>query len=105
MTWSTLHDKARAMGFELECHSGADMAATGRGGAWLRVGGFDQGSGLWAQALTPQARELSPERVAAMISSCSEHISTLGDYDADFPASLAPIRAALDNPDHGRMPA
>jgi hypothetical protein len=32
-------------------------------------------------------------------------VSTIGDYDADFHASLAPIRAALDNPDHGCMPA
>ena len=103
MTWTTLHDKALQLGFELVCHVNA--AATRPDGSWVRVGSYDQLAELWAQPVTDQARALSAERVAAVISACSEHVSTIGDYDADFHASLAPIRAALDNPDHGRMPA
>ncbi len=103
MTWTTLHDKAKQLGFELVCHVNA--TATRPDGSWVRVGSYDQLAELWAQPLTDQARALSSERIASIISACSDHVSTIGDYDADFHASLAPIRAALDNPDHGRMPA
>lgn len=104
MTWSTLQDKARAMGFELACHENARLTPPG-GDAWFRVGSFAHGAPLWAQATTAQARALSPSRAAAMLSTCSDHVETMGDYDEDFHAALAPVRAALDNPDHGRMPA
>lgn len=103
MTWTTLHDKASRLGFELACHAGASI--TRPDGSWVRVGSYDQLAELWAQPLTEQTRALSPECVAAMISACSEHVSTIGDYDEDFHAALAPVRAALDNPAHGRMPA
>jgi len=104
MTWSTLQDKARAMGFELACHENARSTPPG-GGAWFRVGSYAHGAPLWAQATTAQARAMSPVSAAAMLSTYSEHVETMGDYDEDFHAALAPVRAALDNPDHGRMPA
>jgi hypothetical protein len=103
MTWTTLHGRALQLGFELACH--ANAATTRPDGHWVRVGSYDQLAELWAQPVTDQARALSSDRIAAIISACSQHVSTIGDYDADFHASLAPIRAALDNPDHGCMPA
>lgn len=103
MTWTTLHHEARQMGFELACH--ATAASSRPDGTWVRIGSFDQLAELWAQPQTEQARALSPTRIAALISACSDHVATIGDYDEDFHAALAPVRAALDNPDHGRMPA
>ncbi len=103
MTWTTLHGRALQLGFELVCH--ANAATTRPDGHWVRVGSYDQLAELWAQPVTDQARALSSDRIAAIISACSQHVSTIGDYDADFHDSLAPIRAALDNPDHGCMPA
>lgn len=103
MTWTTLHDRALQLGFELVCH--ANATTTRPDGQWVRIGSYDQLAELWAQPVTDQARALSSDRIAAIISACSEHVSTIGDYDADFHAALAPVRAALDNPDHGRMPA
>ena len=49
MTWSTLQDKARAMGFELACHENARLTPPG-GDAWFRVGSYAHGAPLWAQA-------------------------------------------------------
>lgn len=103
MTWTTLQDKALVLGFELACHAGASISRDD--GSWVRVGSYDQMAELWAQAVTPQARAVPRERIAAIIAACSKHVATLGDYDEDFAASLAPVRAALDNPEHGRMPA
>lgn len=103
MTWTTLQDKALLLGFELVCH--ANAATTRPDGTWVRVGSYDQTAELWAQPVTETTRALSPARIAAIISACSDHVSTIGEYDEDFHAALAPIRAALDNPDHGRMPA
>lgn len=104
MTWSTLHHKARTLGFELECHDAARSAPPGNG-AWFRVGSFAHGAPLWAQALTPQARALSAGDAAAMLSAGSKHVETIGEYDEDFHACLAPVQAMIDDPDRGRMPA
>jgi hypothetical protein len=69
MTWTTLHDKARQLGFKLACH----MSAVGDGGSaglsslpqhdqsWICVGGYGYMTGLWAQPQTAQARALAPE--------------------------------------------
>lgn len=103
MTWTTLHDKARQMGFELACHMHA--AATRRDGSWIRVGSYDQVAELWAQPVTEQARALAPERVVAMISAWSDHVGTIADHGDEFRAHLAPELAAANHPEHGRMPA
>jgi hypothetical protein len=60
---------------------------------------------LWAQPVTAQARALAPHRVAAMISDCCQHVGTLTEYDEEFHACLAPVLAAVANPEHGRSPA
>lgn len=114
MTWTTLHDKAQALGFELVCHTRAgesgDCVAElssppQHDGAWVCVGLYGQMAGLWAHPLTAQARALAPERVAAMISGCCQHVGTLADYDEEFDACMAPMLAAISHPEHGRMPA
>ena len=111
MTWTTLHHKAQQLGFELECH--ASPAGEGGGAessaqhdlSWICVGSYGQMAELWAQPLTAQARALAPDRVAAMISGCCQHVGTLPDYDEDFQACLAPLLAAVAHPEHGRSPA
>lgn len=112
MTWTTLHDKARQLGFELACHAsaaeggGAELSSPPRHDrSWICVGSYGQMAGLWAQPLTAQARALAPERVAAMISRCCQHVATLPDYDEEFHACLAPVLAAVAHPEHGRSPA
>ena len=102
MTWNTLHEKARQLGFEVACHT---SSPEGRERSWLRVGSLDQMAGLWAQPVTEDARMLPSERVVALISGCSLFVGTLTDYDADFFSALAPLLAAVSNPDCGRMPA
>ncbi|WP_310449857.1 hypothetical protein [Sulfuritalea sp.] len=114
MTWTELHHKAQELGFELACRtrtaeSGGYLPelssppANDRG--WLCVGSYGQEAGLWAQGLTPQARALPVHRVAAIISGCSEHVGTLGDYDDEFQAAMAPLLAAASHPEHGLAPA
>lgn len=103
MTWTTLHDKARQLGFELKCHASISPAQHDR--PWVRVGSYGEMAELWAQPLTAQAHALAPERVSAMISVCSKHVGTLPDYDEEFQACMAPVLAAVANPDHGRSPA
>jgi hypothetical protein len=113
MTWTSLHQKAQQLGFELECH--ASPAGGGNGAelssppqhdrSWICVGSYGQMAELWAQPLTAQARALAPDRVAAMISGCCQHVGTLPDYDEDFQACLAPVLAAVAHPEYGRSPA
>jgi hypothetical protein len=107
MTWTTLHHKAQQLGFELACHASAaeSSPAPQRDPSWICVGSYGQMAGLWAQPLTEQARSLAPERVAAIISGCCRHVGTLPDYDEEFHACLAPVLAAIANPEHGRSPA
>jgi hypothetical protein len=102
MTWTTLHDKAQQLGFELECHA---AAATRHDGAWIRVGSYGEMAELWAHPLNPQAQALARDRVAAMISGCCQHVGTLPDYDEEFQACMAPVLAAMAHPEHGRSPA
>lgn len=110
MTWTTLHDKARQLGFELECHGsaagGADLSSSSRcDRSWIYVGSYGHMASLWAQPLTEQARTMTPERVAALISGCCRHVETLPDYGEEFEACLAPVLAAVAYPEHGRSPA
>ena len=107
MTWTTLHDKARQLGFELACHAcPAELSSPAQDDrSWLCVGSYGQMAELWAQPLTAQARALAPDRVAAMISGCCQHVGTLTDYDEEFQACLAPVLAAVAHPEHGRSPA
>lgn len=112
MTWTTLHHKAQQLGFELACHAAPAegggtnrMSSTPQDRPWICVGSYGQMAGLWAQPLTEQARALAPERVAAMISGCCQHVGTLPDYDEEFHACLAPVLAAVAHPEHGRSPA
>ncbi len=108
MTWTALHDKAQQLGFELACHAGpAGLSSPARDDrSWICVGTYGQvAAGLWAQPLTAQARALAPDRVAAMISGCCQHVGTLTDYDEEFQACLAPVLAAVAHPEHGRSPA
>lgn len=114
MTWTDLHHRAQQLGFELACNSRADEGGgcipevslpPERGRAWMCVGSYGETAGLWAQALTPQARTLPVARVAAMISGCCQHVGTLADYDDEFQASMAPLLAAAVHPEYGRMPA
>lgn len=103
MTWTTLHDKARQLGFELACH--ASVAPVRHDRPWVRVGSYGEMAELWAQPLTAQATALAPDRVAAMISGCCQHVGTLPDYDEEFQACMAPVLAAVAHPEHGRSPA
>jgi hypothetical protein len=107
MTWTTLHQKAQQLGFELECHASPaeSSSALQRDSSWICVGSYGHMTGLWAQAMTAQARALAPDRVAAMISGCCRHVGTLPDHDEEFQACLAPVLAAAANPEHGRSPA
>lgn len=110
MTWTTLHDKARQLGFELKCHGspacGTELSPPPRRErAWICVGNYGQMAGLWAHPLNEQAGALAPERVAAMISGCCRHVGTLPDYDEEFEAWLAPVLAAVAHPEHGLSPA
>lgn len=112
MTWTTLQDKAQKLGFELACRTGPVEGPGSNAGApssaqhaWICVGSYGQAAGLWAQPLTAQTRALPPERVAAMISDCCQHIETLPDYDEEFQACLAPVLAAVAHPEHGLSPA
>lgn len=114
MTWTTLHDKAQALGFELVCHTRAGESGgcvaeltspPQRDRSWICVGLYGEMAGLWAQGLTPQARALPAERIAEIIAACSQHIGTLGDYDDEFRASMAPLLAAASHPEHGLAPA
>jgi len=112
MTWTNLHHKAQQLGFELACHAspaaaggGDQMSSAPQDRSWICVGSYGQMAGLWAQPLTEQARALAPERVAAMISGCCQHVGTLPDYDEEFHACLAPVLAAVANPEHGLSPA
>lgn len=103
MTWTTLHDKAQQLGFKLECHAAAAPARHDR--AWICVGSYGGMAELWAQPLTAQTQVLAQDRVAAMISGCCQHVGTLPDYDEEFQACMAPVLAAVANPEHGRSPA
>lgn len=114
MTWTALLHKAQELGFELACRtrtaeSGGYVpelsSPPGNDRAWLCIGSYGQEAGLWAQPLTPQARTLPAQRVVAMISGCCEHVGTLGDYDDEFQAAMAPLLAAATHPEYGRMPA
>jgi len=113
MTWTTLHDRAQQLGFELACHTRPAeggyvpelSSPPGLDRSWLCVGSYGGMAGLWAQPLTAQARALPAERVAAMISGCCRHVATLGDFDDELQASLAPLLAAADHPEYGQMPA
>lgn len=113
MTWTALHRRAQQLGFKLACHTrpaeggghGAESASPPHDQSWICVGSYGHMTGLWAQAMTAQARELAPHRVAAMISDCCQHVGTLTDYDEEFHACLAPVLAAVANPEHGRSPA
>ncbi len=114
MTWTTLHDKAQQLGFELACHTSAGegggciaelSSPPQNDGSWVCVGSYGHMAGLWAQPLTAQARALAPDQVAAMISDCCRHVGTLGDYDDEFQEHLAPALAAINYPEHARMPA
>jgi hypothetical protein len=107
MTWTTLHHKAQQLGFQLECHGSPVEASSPpqRDPSWICVGSYGHMTGLWAQPVTAQARALAPDRVAAMISGCCQHVGTLPDYDEDFQACLAPLLAAVAHPEHGRSPA
>ena len=114
MTWTTLYDKARQLGFELACHtfpvegggnSGEVSSSAQDDRSWICIGSYGQVAGLWAQPLTPRTRALAPDRVAAMISGCCQHVGTLTDYDEEFQACLAPVLAAVAHPEHGRSPA
>jgi len=110
MTWTALHHRAQQLGFELACHTRvADggyvpelSSPPGHDRSWVCVGLYDQMAGLWAQPMTAQNRALPAERIAAIISGCSQHVATLADYDDEFHASL---RTAVNHPDYGRMPA
>lgn len=104
MTWTTLHHKAQQLGFQLVCHT-SPAESSSHDSSWICVGSYGHMAGLWAQPLTEQARALAPERVAAMISGCCQHVGTLPDHDEEFHACLAPVLAALANPEHGRSPA
>ena len=111
MTWTTLHQKAQQLGFELECHASAaegdhghDLSSS-HDRSWICVGSYGQMAELWAHPLTPQTRALEPGRVAAMISGCCKHVGTLPDYDEEYQACLAPVLAAVAHPEHGRSPA
>lgn len=101
MTWTTLHDKARQLGFELECHT----ASPQRDRSWICVGSYGEMAELWAHPVTDQARTLAPERVATMISGCCRHVATLPEYDEDYRACMAPLLAAMAHPEYGRSPA
>lgn len=103
MTWTTLHDKAQELGFELECHVSASPVWHDR--TWVRVGSYGEMAELWAQPLTAQAHALAPDRFAAMISGCCQHVGTLPDYDEEFQACMAPVLAAIAHPEHGLSPA
>lgn len=114
MTWTTLQDKAQQLGFVLACRTGSVEGKGGNAGmssppqqdsSWICVGSYGQAAGLWAQAVTDQARKLPPERVAAIISGCCQHIGTFPDHDEEFHACMAPVLAAVANPEHGRSPA
>jgi hypothetical protein len=113
MTWTTLHHKAQQLGFKLACHTrpaegaghGAELSSSPHDQSWICVGSYGQMAELWAQPVTAQARALAPHRVAAMISDCCQHVGTLTDYDEEFHACLAPVLAAVANPEHGRSPA
>lgn len=114
MTWTALHHKAHELGFELACRTRSAegggyapelSAPPGPDRSWVCVGSYGEAAGLWAQPLTPQARALPAHRVTAMISGCSEHVGTLGDYGDDFLAAMAPLLAAVAHPEHGLAPA
>jgi hypothetical protein len=114
MTWNTFHQKAQQLGFEVACRTRtaegggyvAELSSPPRPDQpWMCVGSYGHAAGLWAQPLTEQARALPPQRVAAMIAGCCEFVGTLADHDEEFQASLAPVLAAVANPEHGRMPA
>ncbi len=103
MTWTTLHDRAQQLGFKLECRAAA--APAGHGRSWIRVGSYGETAELWAHPLTAQAEALAQDRVAALISACCRHVGTLPDHDEEFHAWMAPVLAAVANPEHGRSPA
>jgi len=114
MTWTALHHKAHELGFELACHTRsaegggyvAELSAPpGQDRCWVCVGSYGEAAGLWAQPLTPQARALPAQRVAAMISGCCQYVGTLGEYDDEFHAAMAPLLAAASHPEHGLAPA
>lgn len=118
MTWSTLRQRARQLGFDVAYRS---RPAEGGGyapdlaqppleeGPWLCVGSYEQTAGVWVHPLTEAARALSPQSVSAAIAGADPFVAPIGGYDAefsqDFLAVAAPARVALLNPDWGRMPA
>ena len=102
MTWNNLYQRARQLGFEVTCQMGTPAE---RGLAWQRVGSLDQMPGLWAQPVSESTRNLSSEKVVALIAECSPFVGTMICDDAEFCSALAPLRAAVSNPDYGRMPA
>ena len=114
MTWSTLHQNAQQLGFNLSFRTRAtsgggylpDMTTPPEaGGPWLCVGSYEHVAALWLHPMTEEARGLTAERVATLLEDCDPFVETVGDYDAEFFAACAPGRAAADHPERGKMPA
>ncbi len=114
MTWITLRQQARQLGFDLSYRS---LPAPGGGyipeltsppeneGPWLCVGSYEHVAALWLHPVTDEARCLSHESVTALLENCDPFVESVGNYDTDFFAACEPGRAAADHPEHGKMPA
>lgn len=118
MTWSTLRHRAQQMGFDVAYRSThvegggyqPDFATPpSEEGPWICVGSYEQTAGIWVQPITDAARNLSHERVSAAIAGNDPFVAPMHDYHADYSDDFIrvslPSRRALENPEHGLMPA
>lgn len=118
MSWSALRHRARQMGFDVAYRSRhvegggyqPDFATPpAEEGPWICVGSYEQTAGVWVQPITEAARELAPERVSAAIAGCDPFIALVHDYHHDYSEDFIGVslhwRRALENPEHGLMPA
>lgn len=112
MCWTTLKQRAEQLGFDIafrvRCGGCAGVMPDFRSPTnrdWFFIGNYEHAASVWVRPKNDAARCLMKQHVVAMISDCDSFVEPLADYDLDFFAAAAPWRAAMQDPDSGRMPA
>ena len=113
MTWSTLRNRAQALGFDVAYQTTAsdgggyqpEISQPPAGRDWQCVGTYERVAGLWVRPLTEAARRMECRRVATLLEDCDRFVEPMSDCEGELLAACAAQRVVIDHPEWARMPA